>query len=401
MAEETEGRGDTGAEQVAEAAPDEVAEGAEDAVGKAEDAVGGDGNGNGIGGKLLIGAALAGATVAAGYAATKAAPRLKQSATSKATDVADDVADDVTSKAEERGGPLGLAAKLAKKSGDSGDGGVMGAVKGVVPGVGGKSKEPSEGWGKGRRNPIQRWADVAVPLETAYNQWTQFEEFPKFMHRVVSVQQDENDRQKVKWQEKIWFSKREWEAQITEQVPDKRIAWKTVSGTQHVGHVSFHRLDDELTRVMVTIDFNPSGMFEKMASGLRFVKRAAESDLCRFKAFIEIHGEPTGAWRGRIEDGEVVDDPGVEEGKPFEEGAELRRPQAGSRDEQEEKERGEGEDDGDSDGQPRARGEGDGAEADGAEASQDEDRASADEREQEREERARRREERQTATASS
>jgi uncharacterized membrane protein len=384
MAEDTEGGGATGAaEAVADAAtPDDGGNGAGEAVGKAKDAAGGDGRSN----KLLIGAAIAGATVAAGYAASKAAPKLKQSATAKATDAAGDVADDVASQAEERGGPLGLAAKLAKKGGDSDGGGVMGAVKSVVPGAGGKSKEPSEGWGKGRRNPIQRWVDVAVPLETAYNQWTQFEEFPKFMHRVVSVQQDDNERQKVTWREKIWFKTREWEAQITEQIPDKRIAWKTVSGTRHVGHVSFHRLEDELTRVMVTIDFNPSGMFEKMASGLRFVKRAAESDLCRFKAFIEVHREPTGAWRGRIEDGEVVEDPGVEEGKPFEEGAELRKPETGSDDKKKEKEEGDSRDGGRQ--EPSAEAESDGGE-------------DADQRAEEREERARRREERQGATVSS
>ena len=393
MADETEGASG-GADAVADAAtPENGGEAAEQAAGKAKDAV--DGNGKGMGTKLLIGAGIAGATAAAGYAATKAAPKLKQSATSKATDVADDVADDMTSKAEEKGGALGLAAKLAKKGGDSdGDGGgVTGAAKGLVPGLGGgEKKEPSQGWGKGRRNPIQRWVDVAVPLETAYNQWTQFEEFPKFMHRVVSVQHDENDRRKVKWREKIWFKTREWEGQITEQVPDRKIAWKTVSGTSHVGHVTFHRLDESLTRVMISIDFNPSGMFEKMASGLRFVKRAAQSDLARFKAFIEAHGEPTGAWRGRIENGEVVDDPGVEEGKPFEEGEELRKPETGSADqEDDEKEKDDGED-GD---QPRAE-----AGSRDGDASANEDGESGDERAEEREERARRREERQGAAAS-
>jgi hypothetical protein len=91
--------------------------------------------------------------------------------------------------------------------------------------------------------------------------------------------------------------------------------------------VTFHPLEDNLTRVIVNLDFQPSGMIEKMASGMRFVKRAAKSDVYRFKAFIETHEEATGAWRGRIEDGEVVKDAKVQEGKPFEEGQEQRRPE--------------------------------------------------------------------------
>jgi hypothetical protein len=336
---------------------------------------------DGTAGKMAIGAVIAGATVAAGYAATKAAPKLKQSLSGKAGDVAGDMADDAASKAESKGGAAGFAAKLARKGGGDGDngGGLSGMAKGLLPGSGGKDDAPSEGWGKGRRNPIQRWCDVGVPVDVAYAQWTQFEEFPNFMHRVVNVDHDEEERQKVKWQEKIWFSTRDWEAEIIEQIPNERIAWKTVSGTKHTGVVTFHKLDDNLTRILVNLDFQPSGLIEKTASGFRFVKRAVESDLCRFKAFIETKKEPTGAWLGRIEDGEVVDDPGVEEGEPIEEGAEARRPE----DRSEEKEQQE--DDGDE--QPRA-------ESDG---SDDE----SEERQEEREERARRREERQTAGTSS
>ena len=110
-------------------------------------------------------------------------------------------------------------------------------------------------------------------------------------------------------------------------IPDQRIAWRSVSGTKHVGHVTFHPLEDNLTLVIVNLDFNPSGMFEKMASGMRFVKRAAKSDVYRYKAFIETLEEATGAWRGRIEDGEVVKDAEVKEGKSLEEGQEQRRPE--------------------------------------------------------------------------
>jgi len=106
------------------------------------------------------------------------------------------------------------------------------------------------------------------------------------MHRVLSVRSEDDDI--VRWQEKIWFSKREWEGCITEQRTNDRIAWKTVSGTSHHGVVTFHRIDDNLTRVMVDMEFEPTGMIEKMASGLRFVKRAVQADLARFKAYVEM-----------------------------------------------------------------------------------------------------------------
>jgi uncharacterized membrane protein len=280
--------------------------------------------GNGVPKKVWVPAAIAAVTAAAGYAAAKTAPKVRDAAVSKTEDAAQSVA----SEAEKRGGLAGTAAKLVRKTSEGGDGGVVSGLTGAIGSkLGGGGDEPTRGWGRGRRNPVQRWVDVGVPLQTAYNQWTQFEEFPKFMHRVVSVKQDEEERQKVHWEEKIWFARRQWEAEITEQIPDERITWRTVSGTSHVGHVTFHRLDDELTRVMISIDFQPSGIIEKMGSGLRFVKRAAESDLARFKAFIETHEQETGAWRGRIEDGEVVRDVKPKEGKPFDEGKELHTPE--------------------------------------------------------------------------
>jgi uncharacterized membrane protein len=393
MAEDTE-RDESGGEG---GATDAATETATEAAGQGQSAVGGAAErvkgalGDGVPNKVLVPAALA-AAVAAGYAATKGAPKLKGSVKSKATSKAEDAAQGALSEAEQTGGVTGLAAKVVKGgAGGDGGGGIGGMVSGVASKVtGGGGKDPSQGWGKGRRNPIQRWADVAVPIETAYNQWTQFEEFPKFMHRVLNVQQDEEDRAKVKWQEKIWLSKRDWEAQITEQIPDTKIAWKTVSGTSHVGHVTFHRLDENLTRVLVTIDFNPSGLFEKMASGFRFAKRAAESDLCRFKAFIEAHGEATGAWRGRIEDGEVVDDPGVEEGKPLEEGQELRTPEGRAAGEKKEDDEAEDESSEEDEG-PQGES-GDEAAPGGGEEDEEADA--------ERREREQRREERRAATAS-
>jgi hypothetical protein len=107
------------------------------------------------------------------------------------------------------------------------------------------------------------------------------------MHRVLEVMPENDDKNKIRWREKIWFSTREWDAEITDKRQNDRIAWKSVSGTQHSGVISFHRLEKNLTRVLVTVDFVPTGMIEKMASGLRFAKRAVEADLARFKAYVE------------------------------------------------------------------------------------------------------------------
>jgi uncharacterized membrane protein len=150
-----------------------------------------------------------------------------------------------------------------------------------------KSGGDTERGGKStRRLPIQRWTDVAVPVEIAYKAFTDFDSYPKFMHRVLRV--EKAGRNKVKFEEKIWFSRRQWEAQITERRANDRIVWKTTSGMSHRGIVSFHKLDPKLTRVMVDMEFEPSGMIEKMASGLRFVKRAVQADLARFKAHVEM-----------------------------------------------------------------------------------------------------------------
>jgi hypothetical protein len=105
------------------------------------------------------------------------------------------------------------------------------------------------------------------------------------MHRVLEVSEEEEN--KIHVSEKIWFWTREWDGEITEQRKNDRIAWKTESGMQHSGVVSFHKLDDNLTRVMVDMDFLPTGVVEKMASGMRFVKRAVQADLARFKAYVE------------------------------------------------------------------------------------------------------------------
>ena len=160
-----------------------------------------------------------------------------------------------------------------------------------------------EGVGKGRRMPIQQDIDIGLPLTTVYNQFTQFEEWPKFMHRLQSVSQE--DESHLKFKVKIWLSSRDWTAEITEQRPDERVEWKVTEGMTHTGVVTFHELAPRLTRVEVSLDVQPGGMMEKAARGMRFIKRAVRADLARFKAYVLMQDEASGEWRGKIEDGKV------------------------------------------------------------------------------------------------
>jgi len=116
------------------------------------------------------------------------------------------------------------------------------------------------------------------------------------------------------WHENIWGVRRSWESEITDQKPCEKIAWRSKSGPQSIGVITFHEIADRLTRIYITMDFQPQGLFEKTASGMRFSRRALKSDLMRFKAYAELKDEPTGGWFGTIEDGEVVDD-GSEQGE--------------------------------------------------------------------------------------
>jgi uncharacterized membrane protein len=206
-------------------------------------------------------------------------------AASKGPDLKNRMMGGVEEKAEDLGRKGARGAKEEITGGGGGVGGVLGTVASgaskLIPGKGGGGGKQK----KTRRLPIQRWTDVAVPVEEAYERWTRFEDYPKFMHRVLKV--EEKDDSTVEWEEKIWFSRRQWQAEIVDRRDNDRIVWKTVSGTSHKGLVSFHRLDDNLTRVLVTVDFEPAGMIEKMGSGLRFAKRAVQADLARFKAFAE------------------------------------------------------------------------------------------------------------------
>jgi cobalamin biosynthesis protein CobT len=160
--------------------------------------------------------------------------------------------------------------------------------------------------GNGRRMPVQQAVDVAVPIETAYNQWTQFEEWPQFMHRVTRVTMDDDCT--VSFATKIWGKTKEFEAQIETQRPDERIKWRVSKGITHTGVVTFHELAPRLTRIELNVDVEPGSLLEKAARGMRHIKRAMRADLHRFKAFIEMQELETGGWRGVIEDGELVEE---------------------------------------------------------------------------------------------
>jgi uncharacterized membrane protein len=142
--------------------------------------------------------------------------------------------------------------------------------------------------------------DVDVPVRTAYNQWTQFEEFPRFMDGVHEIHQ--LDATHTHWKTEIGGVKREFDAEITEQLPDERVAWKSVEGSRQAGVVTFHRLDDTHTRVTVQMDLEPHGVVEKAGVALGAVDHRVKGDLRRFKDYIEHRGGvETGAWRGQID----------------------------------------------------------------------------------------------------
>ena len=141
--------------------------------------------------------------------------------------------------------------------------------------------------------------DVHVPVRTAYNQWTQFEEFPQFMDGVREIRQLDDTH--LHWKTEIGGVKREFDAEITEQIPDERVAWKSIGGEKQAGVVTFHRLDDEHTRVTVQMDYDPQGMVETAGDKLGMVDRRVKGDLNRFREFIEKQPGETGAWRGEVD----------------------------------------------------------------------------------------------------
>jgi uncharacterized membrane protein len=146
---------------------------------------------------------------------------------------------------------------------------------------------------------ITKSIDVSVPVRTAYNQWTQFESFPHFMEGVEEVQQ--LDETHLHWRAKVAGKEAEWDAVITEQIPDERVAWSSTSGKPNGGVVTFHRLGEDQTRVTVQMDYEPEGIVENVGSMVGADDRRIQGDLDKFKEFIESRGAPTGAWRGEVD----------------------------------------------------------------------------------------------------
>lgn len=157
---------------------------------------------------------------------------------------------------------------------------------------------------------IEKSIEVEAPLSMVYNQWTQFEEFPEFMEGVKEVRQLDDKR--LFWKAEIAGKDKEWHAEIFEQVPDQRIAWRATSGAMNTGMVNFESLGPNRTRVHLRLNYETEGAIEKMGDVLGAVSMRVQGDLKRFKEFIESRGTETGAWRGQIHGREVQSDAGSE-----------------------------------------------------------------------------------------
>ena len=155
---------------------------------------------------------------------------------------------------------------------------------------------------------VEKCIEVDAPLSMVYNQWTQFEEFPKFMQGVEWVKQ--LDEKRLHWRAEIAGKVVEWNAEIFEQIPDRRVAWRSTSGPLNSGMVNFESLGPNRTKVWLKINYKPDGAVEKIGSALGVVSQRVEGDLGRFKEFIENRGAETGAWRGHIEGRHVESDRG-------------------------------------------------------------------------------------------
>jgi uncharacterized membrane protein len=157
---------------------------------------------------------------------------------------------------------------------------------------------------------VEKRVLVNVPVSVAYNQWTQFEDFPHFMGAVKSVKQLSDDR--LEWVAEIAGVRRQWQAKILEQIPDQKVAWAATEGATNAGVVMFEDVGGGQTSVMLTLDYEPEGIVEKVGDKLDVVAKQAEADLNRFKTFIEDEGYATGAWRGTVSEGASTDTPGID-----------------------------------------------------------------------------------------
>jgi uncharacterized membrane protein len=245
-----------------------------------------------------VGMAAAGAALAA---IPWAAEKLARAGAPKVADKASELTDQVKGKAKSE---LKDTAKEAMPGGP--------LKKLFAGGIGGGGDNDSDddgqgraapGYGSGRRMPIQQAVDVAVPVKDAYNHWTEYEDWPEFMHRIESA--DEVDDTTVSFQAKIWGISKRFEAEILEQIPDERIEWSVTDGYAHTGVVTFHPLSKNLTRIDLSLDIQPANVIDKASRGMRFAKRAVRGDLHRFKAYVELDDEKKRGSRRTIEDGKV------------------------------------------------------------------------------------------------
>jgi uncharacterized membrane protein len=247
------------------------------------------------------GLALAGAALAAlPYAAEKLSGVGASKVSSKAGDLKEQAKGKAASQLEE----------TAKEAMPDSPGKLFGGnpLKRVLGGGGdddedGGGGRAAPGYGSGRRMPIQQAVDVALPVKQVYDHWTSFEDWPEFMHRIESAEQVDDST--VSFQAKIWGISKRFEAEIVEQHPEKRIEWNVTDGYAHTGVVTFHPLSDNLTRIDLSLDIQPSNIIDKASRGMRFAKRAVRGDLHRFKAYAELNPDESNGWRGTIEDGKV------------------------------------------------------------------------------------------------
>jgi len=160
---------------------------------------------------------------------------------------------------------------------------------------------------------VEKSIEVEAPLQRVYNQWTQFEQFPEFMGGVEEVKQLSDTT--LHWIAKIGGVKREWDAAIVEQVPDRKVAWAATTGTTNAGSVYFESLGTHRTGVRLVLEYDPEGFVEKVGDRLNIVSRQAQNDLEKFKEFIESSESETGAWRGTVTRDETEDEPGSADGE--------------------------------------------------------------------------------------
>ena len=150
---------------------------------------------------------------------------------------------------------------------------------------------------------ITQAIEVDVPVRVAYDQWTQFESFPKFMDGIDKVEQLDDKR--LEWTATIASKTKHWRAEIVDQQPDRLVSWRSTSGARNDGEVRFEPITADRTRIVLELDVEPDGLIETAGEALGVVDRQVRGDLERFKEFIELRREPTGAWRGRVDDGRI------------------------------------------------------------------------------------------------